>query len=404
MSEIASDLVENGQNSESNNLDSKIPKVASNEEGITSEAPNLSHYEQLPDFPKRNECNSKEEYEKGVETYYEQNGLRQPKDFTEEEKMSIVIDITENDIKSQTLSEKYNTTVFAIRDFVYEKGLKVNPVKFADFPKKSKNMTSEEYQEILRNYYKEKHKSKRKQKQKARLNNRLKKLNESGGDEAVDAYLMDFKKEKYKNKELKKTDNLNKNCKEQGVKCIDEFSEEEKKEIVDECTDKLIGATVLGEKYNTLPPVIRYFVRIAGLTVTPDDLSQFPDYPKKSENMSKEEFQENIQKYWEIKTRPKFVEKIRVEAVKDEKDIEKMENNLVKMIPEDIEKYPDFPEYCDGISYEEYAKILKKYWRDRTRRQNPEKQARKTKRDNEKRKKWRKEKSARTRLKMELDK
>merc|ERR1712096_401974 len=113
---------------------------------------------------------------------------------------------------------------------------------------------------------------------------------------AVDAYLMNFKKEKYKNKELKKTDNLNKNCKEQGVKCIDEFTEEEKKEIVDECTDKLIGATVLGEKYNTLPPVIRYFVRIAGLTATPDDLSQFPDYPKKSENMSKEEFQENIQK------------------------------------------------------------------------------------------------------------
>ena len=48
-----------------------------------------------------------------------------------------------------------------------------------------------------------------------------------------------------------------------------------------------------------------YFVRINGLTVTPDDLSEFPDFPKKSENMSKEEFQTEIQRYWEAKTRPK---------------------------------------------------------------------------------------------------
>ena len=64
------------------------------------------------------------------------------------------------------------------------------------------------------------------------------------GDEAAEKYLIDFKTEKYKKLELKKTDGLNQECKEKGVKCIDDFTEDEIKEIVDDCTDKLIGIVI----------------------------------------------------------------------------------------------------------------------------------------------------------------
>ena len=53
--------------------------------------------------------------------------------------------------------------------------------KDPDFPKKSKNMTAEEYQDILRKYYGSKDRRKMKQKRRNRLNNKLNKLIEDGG-------------------------------------------------------------------------------------------------------------------------------------------------------------------------------------------------------------------------------
>ena len=44
---------------------------------------------------------------------------------------------------------------------------------------------------------------------------------------------------------------------------------------------------------------------------------------------------------------------------------EELENKLVKLIPEDLEKYPDFPAFLDEMTYEDYFRKLKKYWRDR---------------------------------------
>ena len=44
--------------------------------------------------------------------------------------------------------------------------------------------------------------------------------------------------------------------------------------------------------------VISCFVRDAGLSVTPDDLSKYPDFPKKSDDMSQEDYQTVIKKYW----------------------------------------------------------------------------------------------------------
>ena len=74
-----------------------------------------------------------------------------------------------------------------------------------------------------------------------------------------------------------------------------------------------------------------------------------------------------------------------------EMDLEELENKLVKLIPEDLEKYPDFPEFLDDMSYEDYFRKLKKYWRDR-KRSNPEqkeKNARKRQQFRDKQKKRR---------------
>ena len=61
---------------------------------------------------------------------------------------------------------------------------------------------------------------------------------------------------------------------------------------------KLIGPSVLSEKYKTTAHVIRQFILAAGWSVTPNDLSKFPDFPQKSEDMSQEQYQEIINEYW----------------------------------------------------------------------------------------------------------
>ena len=76
-----------------------------------------------------------------------------------------------------------------------------------------------------------------------------------------------------------------------GLKHNDEFSDEEKKALVEENSIQLIGPTKLSEKYNTLPIVITSFVREAGFAVTPDDLSKFPDFPRRTVSQTDEEYQ-----------------------------------------------------------------------------------------------------------------
>ena len=75
----------------------------------------------------------------------------------------------------------------------------------------------------------------------------------------------------------------------QELKHYDEFTDEEKKAIVEKCTINLIGPRRLSKKYKTMTYVVRRIVEDAGLKCTPDDLPD--DYPKKSEDQTNEEYQ-----------------------------------------------------------------------------------------------------------------
>ena len=65
-----------------------------------------------------------------------------------------------------------------------------------------------------------------------------------------------------------------------GLKHIEDFSENEIKFMIEENTMNLIGPLKLSQKFNTMPFVVNHFVRNAGLTITPDDLSLYPNLPK----------------------------------------------------------------------------------------------------------------------------
>ena len=53
-----------------------------------------------------------------------------------------------------------------------------------------------------------------------------------------------------------------------------------KKAIIEDSTHNLFGPKALSQKYNTMAHVICCFVREMGFHVTPDDMSNFPDFPK----------------------------------------------------------------------------------------------------------------------------
>ena len=95
---------------------------------------------------------SEEDYQILIKKYYQENGLRLPEEFTEDEKKAIIEDNSVNLIGPKKLSIKYKTSIFAIRRFVHERGLNLAPEdlsKFPDFPKKSADMSQEEYQEAI---------------------------------------------------------------------------------------------------------------------------------------------------------------------------------------------------------------------------------------------------------------
>ena len=80
-----------------------------------------------PDFPKKSKNVSNEEYERRIEEYYGNYGLRQQKDFSEDEKKSVIDDSTIELIGPRALSKKYNTSTFVIRRIVLEAGLALAP-------------------------------------------------------------------------------------------------------------------------------------------------------------------------------------------------------------------------------------------------------------------------------------
>merc|ERR1712083_116917 len=86
-----------------------------------------------------------------------------------------------------------------------------------------------------------------------------------------------------------------------GMKHISEFNDDEKSAIVTESVVNFVNKEVLSQKYNTMPHVIGYFVHGMGFKVPPKDMSEYPDWPRKSNEMSLDEYRKVIRKYWNNK-------------------------------------------------------------------------------------------------------
>ena len=152
-----------------------------------------------------------------------------------------------------------------------------------------------------------------------------------------------------------------------GLKHDDDFSDDEKKIIVEECSVKLIGPRVLSQKYNTMHYIINHFVKEAGFYRSfPDDLTNFPDFPKRSDEMTQEEYQGILQTYWKKRQNKRTSEK-RYQKRKAAKETN-VNDILENWIPDDLTEHPDFPEYLDGFTHEVYAKKIENYWANRKRK------------------------------------
>ena len=148
-----------------------------------------------------------------------------------------------------------------------------------------------------------------------------------------------------------------------GLKDHADFSDVDKEAIVEDCIIHFIDLKVLSQKYNTMTCIIKSFVQEAGLRLprvtTPDDLLKYPDYPKKSDEMSKEEYYKIIKKYWNTKRREKYNEK--KQAARELK----VQEILETMNPEDLTDHPNFPEYSEGTTDLVYAEKIENYWQNR---------------------------------------
>merc|ERR1712083_58018 len=124
-------------------------------------------------------------------------------------------------------------------------------------------------------------------------------------------------------------------------KTRNDFSDDEKKSVIEEISQKPCDINTLSKNYETSKKVIIQIVREAGFPRIPDDLSKHPDFPKKSDKMSNEDYKIAMKKYWELR---KFA------------------------------KYPDFPKQSDDMSDEEYKKVIREFYKaQKTKTDKPQK-------------------------------
>ena len=145
------------------------------------------------------------------------------------------------------------------------------------------------------------------------------------------------KKDEFESKE-EYNNAVKKHFKLKGLNHRDDFSENEKKTIVEDCTIRLMGTKLLSQKYNTLPCVISYLVHRAKSSVTPNDLSKFPDFPKQSEGMSDREYQKSVNKYFKYRKLREYRKKNPV---------------ILKAL-----EYPNFRQKSDDMSDEDHQKFI----------------------------------------------
>merc|ERR1712156_359186 len=256
------------------------------------------------DFPKRADCGSLEEFQEKTKQCYEKLGLRLPDTFSEDEKRAIVEECTVKLIEPRVLSEKYNTTVFAIRHFVYEKGMKLPPEdlsRYPDFPKKSEEMSAEEYQDILKKYWKARKKrlhreNKKKEKTELRANDirQFGHIPKGDFDENTEmnlsaiSKLMDFPVRS---------------------QCMsgEEYAEKSKNYYQQPGLRILLGIKVKA-------------LNAGGGEKLSADLTRYPDFPLKKDNMPIEEFEEAINNYLKDK---KMVKKLKKQKEKLKQQLKK---------------------------------------------------------------------------------
>ena len=337
--------------------------------GATSDSSkNIYSASSYPDYPKKLDFPSTEDYNKAVKNFFEVKGFKHIDNFSEDEKKEIVEDCVMNLIGPKTLCQKHNTLTHVICTFVREKGYQVPPEDLSnhpDFPKKSDDVSDEDYKAILKKYWKDRRKGKRKAENELKaeyflenmipddltdhpnfpeyldgctdeeyaekvkkywINRRksaIKKLKSiqieidsapsdlsgSPNSSSKNMYSASSYTHYPKKLEFSSLENFNKAVKTffevKGFKHIDDFSEEEKKEIVEDCVMNLIGPKTLSQKHNTLTHVICTFVREKGYQVPPEDLSNHPDFPKKSDDVSDDDYKTILKKYWKDRRKQK---------------------------------------------------------------------------------------------------
>ena len=252
--------------------------------------------------------------------------------------------------------------VYVIRAFVSSKGLSATPddlSKFPDYPKRPVDMPQEEFQKILKKYFEKKKKERQKERQREKKKDKMNESFEMDTDtfdtsisSKTPHWLEEIRKdypdypERTEGLEKFEYDEMVKQYFQQkGLKHSDDFTEEEKESIVEDCTVNLMGAQVVSQKHNTMTYVIKCIVQAAGKSITPDDLSKYPDYPKKSEEMSKEDYQIIVKKFWDAH-RKKAQKGKEIEKRKLKKKVDRESRTLLvleTMIPEDLEGHHDFP-------------------------------------------------------------
>ena len=120
-----------------------------------------------------------------------------------------------------------------------------------------------------------------------------------------------------------------------AMKIFDNFDGEEKKKIVFESTFNLKGPRYLAQKHKTVENVIVSILWEVGLEPTPNDWHNldFNNYLRRTKNMELCVYIKNQKEYLNLN-----------ESVNDQLWLERLK------VPHDLSKYPDFPVRPENIS------------------------------------------------------
>ena len=370
---------------------SVMPAATESKMAASSDMPRCPNTYELEneyqDFPKSTEDMPAEEYHELIKKYFKLKGLRHFEDFNEKEQEAIVEDCIINLNGPKVLSKKYNTMAYVIRQFVQARKMKITPddlSRYPDYPRKPDDMSLDDYQKVIRKYWnsRQNKRQKEKQKEKRKAAKGLDDSENGSNNSTHPSHLMDDI-DNYPDYPLRTDDMsiwdhqeaIKKYFQLKGLKHNDDYSEDEKNAIIEDCTVNMIGPKALSQKYNTMVYVIRTLVTSKGWKVTPDDLSKYPNYPKKSDDMSQEEYQAILRKYHEKAKKDRQKDRYKEKRREKKKVAEECSGEInpstrqfdissthPSHLKDDIDDYPDYPLRTEGMSILEYQEEIRKYF------------------------------------------